>query len=80
MRLPDFILQSAVTLLIVGFLEADWCSPLMPRNEDFSESDTFHCTESYRARHTAHLAAMCCLIGQQLSAARFATEKKVPTS
>nr|WP_306456349.1 RNA-directed DNA polymerase [Pseudomonas sp. LJDD11] len=48
---------------------------LMPRDEDFSESDPLHWTESYRARHRAHLAAMCRLIGQQLSAARFATRK-----
>ncbi|THF32269.1 RNA-directed DNA polymerase [Pseudomonas atacamensis] len=48
---------------------------LMPRDADFSEADPLHWTEPYRARHRAHLAAMCRLIGQQLAAARFASRK-----
>jgi hypothetical protein len=48
---------------------------LMPRDRDFSEADPLHWTEPYRARHRAHLAAMCRLLGQQLSAARFANRK-----
>ena len=48
---------------------------LMPRDSDFSAMDPLYWTKPYRARHRAHLAAMCRLLGQQLSAARFANRK-----
>ncbi|RPM00078.1 hypothetical protein IPC462_10440 [Pseudomonas aeruginosa] len=48
---------------------------LMPRDSDFSNSDPLMWTASYRARHRAHLAAMCRLLGQQLAASQFAKRK-----
>lgn len=48
---------------------------LMPRDNDFSSGDPLMWTASYRARHRAHLAAMCRLLGQQLAASRFAKRK-----
>ncbi|HFH3919953.1 hypothetical protein [Pseudomonas aeruginosa] len=48
---------------------------LMPRDSDFSNSDPLLWTASYRARHRAHLAAMCRLLGQQLAASQFAKRK-----
>ncbi len=48
---------------------------LMPRDNDFSSGDPLMWTASYRARHRAHLAAMCRLLGQQLAASRYAKRK-----
>lgn len=48
---------------------------LMPCDSDFSNSDPLLWTDSYRARHRAHLAAMCRLLGQQLAASQFAKRK-----
>lgn len=48
---------------------------LMPRDSNFSSSDPLMWTASHRARHRAHLAAMCRLLGQQLAASRFANRK-----
>jgi hypothetical protein len=48
---------------------------LMPRDSDFSNGDPLMWTASYRARHRAHLAAMCRLLGQQLAASHFAKRK-----
>lgn len=48
---------------------------LMPRDSDFSNGDPLMWTDSYRARHRAHLAAMCRLLGQQLAASHFAKRK-----
>lgn len=48
---------------------------LMPRDSDFSGGDPLMWTATYRARHRAHLAAMCRLLGQQLTASRFANCK-----
>lgn len=48
---------------------------LMPRDSDFSNGDPLMWTASYRARHRAHLAAMCRLLGQQLAASQFAKRK-----
>lgn len=48
---------------------------LMPRDSDFSNVDPLLWTASYRARHRAHLAAMCRLLGQQLAASHFAQRK-----
>lgn len=48
---------------------------LMPRDIDFSSGDPLIWTPSYRARHRAHLAAMCRLLSQQLAASRFGNHK-----
>lgn len=49
---------------------------LMPRDSDFTASDPLAWSATYRARHRAHLAAMCRLISQQLIASRFASRKQ----
>lgn len=48
---------------------------LMPRDSDFTASDPLAWSATYRARHRAHLAAMCRLISQQLVASRLASRK-----
>ncbi|TWR88485.1 reverse transcriptase domain-containing protein [Pseudomonas saxonica] len=48
---------------------------LLPRDSDFSSADPLMWTAAYRARHRAHLAAMCRLLGQQLTASRYANRK-----
>lgn len=50
---------------------------LMPRDSDFSGTDPLMWPPAYRSRHRAHLAAMCRLIGQQLTATRFANRKEL---
>lgn len=78
-NLPAYLLpiECAKTTDLTAFKVA-LVQSLMPKDVDFSEGDPLHWTEPYRARHRAHLAAMCRLLGQQLSAARFAN-RKVPT-
>ncbi len=51
---------------------------LLPRDSDFSSSDPLMWTTAYRSRHRAHLAAMCRLLGQQLTASRLANRKASP--
>lgn len=48
---------------------------LLPRDTDFSNADPLMWTTAYRSRHRAHLAAMCRLLGQQLTASRYANRK-----
>lgn len=48
---------------------------LMPKDTEVCEADPLLWPAAYRARHRAHLAAMCRLLGQQLVATRFASRK-----
>lgn len=75
-NLPAYLLpiECSATTNLAAFRVA-LVQSLMPRDSDFSEADPLQWTEPYRARHRAHLAAMCRLLGQQISAARFANRK-----
>lgn len=48
---------------------------LMPKDTDICATDPLLWPPAYRARHRAHLAAMCRLLGQQLVATRLASRK-----
>lgn len=73
-NLPAYLLpvscspQTSLSAFKVALVQS-----LMPRDSDFTASDPLAWSAAYRARHRAHLAAMCRLISQQLIASRLAS-------
>lgn len=75
-NLPAYVLPvSGHRALDLSRFKVALVQTLMPKDRDFSAADPLMWTAAYRARHRAHLSAICRLIEQQLVVSRFAHRK-----
>lgn len=75
-KLPSYLLPaSGGASMDLRRFKVALVQTLLPRDSDFCPTDVLVWTREFRARHRAHIASMCRLINQQLSASRLASRR-----